>query len=312
MWYKSFGYSKNPLKINPLKEKTSLIGRDKELQEALYYIASGSMVFIECESGNGRTKFLKHIINDFENKIIYVNARKLKKNLDVETYLKKKNSPLKKLFSKKIKNMILVIDNVEELSPINLERLKLFFDNNQLRSVVFTGNSLKKSILPQCIKHRIGNKIISLKPFTNDQVVDIVLEKLESSEEESIISKDLIIFRYAKYKNLREFLIYADLAATKMVEANEEKLLEKYFANAKKAFDVKNYIDESLIDTDGTTIMKIGNYYRNPFKESFCSVCGAIVNLEDKECPECGSKFAKEVKNSRSSSHNKLYYEAKK
>ncbi|MDD3175145.1 MAG: hypothetical protein PHU51_01560 [Candidatus Nanoarchaeia archaeon] len=297
MWFESFGYNYSPFTIKPLKEKTSLIGREKELQDALYFLHTGSMVFVQCEKGNGRTRFLKAIIDEFPGRIIYVDSNKLKKNLDIEELLIRKNGLFGKMFSKLPQEMILLVDNVENLSPVNLERLKFFFDQNNLRSVIFTGDSFKNSNLPDCIKHRIGNKIISLRSLSNDDVKALILERLEFEDGQSFFPSDLVIEVYQKYgNNLKDLLIYSELAATKMVEEGKEKLTSEHFKNLKQEFNIMKYVDESLIDEDGTTIVKVGNYYRNPYKDVFCSVCGAIVSFDEAVCPECGSKFEKEKK----------------
>ena len=77
LWYKKLGYYENPFLINPLKERTELFGQEQQIKDVKYYINSGSIIFIEAPKGAGKTKFLKTIINDFQGRIIYVNAGKI-------------------------------------------------------------------------------------------------------------------------------------------------------------------------------------------------------------------------------------------
>jgi hypothetical protein len=53
--------------------------------------------------------------------------------------------------------------------------------------------------------------------------------------------------------------------------------------------------DAQMLDSDGSKIMKIGEYYRNPDQEMFCGNCGAIVTESDVACPECTASFEDEV-----------------
>jgi len=164
-----------------------------------------------------------------------------------------------------------------------------------LRSIVFVGESIQKSILPDCLKHRIGKRIISLPNLSEKEIVDIIYSRLETNPKDSLIDEELVKDLYIFYNyNLKKLLISCNSAAQKMVEEKEERIEAKHFRNIRPDFDVNEFVNESLIDDDGNTIVKIGQYYRNSFKDSFCSNCGAIVCLTDNECPECGLEFEKE------------------
>lgn len=287
MWYKAYGYSQNPFEINPLKEKTNLIGYEKELDNTIYHISTGSILFIESMRGNGRTKFLKAVIDNFTGKIIYVDAEKLKKNLDIENLLAKKNG---KIFSKLPENMILIIDNADELSNVNYERLKYFFDKNNLRSIVFAGNNFKKSKLPESVKHRIGDNVISLKEIEKDELFKIFINKLETNKDESLVDKETLEKVYIlSNKNIKKTIKTLNLMAEQMAEHQDDKLRFEYLSDIEQ-IDEED-LDESMIDKDGNEIVKVGDYYRNPAKDIFCSNCGAIVTLDDTSCPECLKEF---------------------
>ena len=72
VWYKKLGYYENPFVMNPMKENTPMYGNETQLDDVLYYIKSGSILFVEGAKGTGKTKFLRTVISQFKGRIIYV------------------------------------------------------------------------------------------------------------------------------------------------------------------------------------------------------------------------------------------------
>jgi len=311
VWYKKLGYYENPFLINPLKEETPLFGQDQQVKDVKYYIQSGSMIFVQAPKGGGKTKFLRAIIDSFKGRIIYVNALKLKKNLNVEDLLRKKNGMSGKLFGSKPKDMILMLDNVEELSKVNLERLKFYYDQGFLQSVIFTGTNFKKINFPESLKSRIGKRLVTLNELNKSQALELALQRLDETvdEDEPLISKSLIekIFETSK-KNPRMFLINlhrvfeemhfedADIVDAKHLKVLEDKLDDEDVEELDLALGAEVVREEeSMTDEKGNKILKVGEYYRCPDYDMFCGNCGAIVSEYDKQCPECGAEFENAV-----------------
>jgi ABC-type ATPase involved in cell division len=304
-WHKKIGYYKNPFLCNPHKEHFSLVGNKEELEKATYYISSGSIIFIEGEKGSGKTKFLKTIIKKYPNKIIYINAGKLIKTVNVEDLIRKRNgffSSLKKNLS--IDN-ILIVDNVNELPLINMERLKYLYDQGIVQSIIFAGEKLSKAKLPESMHSRIGKRVIKLQELTVQEAISLVASRLgeQLDDEDAVISKELIeeVFIESK-KNPKTFLINMHRIFEEMVLNNEEKVTQKHLIVLKDKLDeeeVKEFEEEldveesseKYYDKKGNEIIKIGNYYRNLKEDIFCSNCGAIVEVNDSVCPECNSIF---------------------
>jgi len=305
-WYKRLGYYENPFLIKPLQETTLLYGQEKQLTDALYYIRAGSMVFVEAAHGAGKTKFLRNIIEQFKGRIIYVDAMRLKKHLNIEELLRKKNGLKGKLFGSKPKEMILLLDDVDELSLVNLERLKYYFDYGFLHSVVMTGKSFKKIPFSESIVNRIGRRVLKLETMTKDQAIDMVFERLDESkdDDDALISKKQVEKIFSKDSNPRLFLINLHRVFEEMSFEEDEKILDKHLAVLDESLDAEDELDyakalgqeiisveEQLTDNKGNKIMKIGEYYRRPTHEMFCGNCGAIVKRTDVSCPECGAEF---------------------
>jgi replication-associated recombination protein RarA len=306
-WYKKLGYYNNPFILDPFKEKTSWIGDDQVLKDTVYYVRSGSLIFVQGPRGSGKTKLLKSLVDSFKGKIIYVNATRLRKTLNVEELLRNKLGLRGKLFGAKPVDMILFLDNASELSKVNFERIKYYYDQGFLQSVVFTGVDIKKSGFSESMISRIGKRIIQLPSLQEEDAMTIVAKRLgeDINDEDALIGKDHIKKIYAvSKKNHRLFLINAhrvfeelgfdgdDRIETKHLDVLKDKL-EK---SEEEEFEVElqsDFVPHTLSykDESGNPIIEIGDYYRNPAVDMFCSNCGAIVEPDETVCPECESEF---------------------
>ncbi|MFP4195233.1 MAG: hypothetical protein ACLFSN_00525 [Candidatus Woesearchaeota archaeon] len=307
-WYKKLGYYQNPFLINPMREPTRLVGQ--HLQDALYYIRSGNMVMVEGDEGNGKTKFLQSIISNFRGRIIYVNARKLTKTLDMEELLRKKKGLSGKLMGKKPKGMILLLDNANELSEVNLERLKHYFDQGYLQSIIFTAPKMNACAFSDSMYNRIGRRVLRMEPLSEKEATDIAFERLDEDkeDEDALISQELASEVFTKSgKNMKEFLMNLHRVFETMFEDEQETVQKKHLEvldkelgeNEKEELESqlsieKKTMDKELFDEKGNRIVKVGKYYRRPAYEMFCSNCGAIVAEEDEQCPECYAEFETE------------------
>ncbi len=306
-WFKKIGYYENPFLINPLKERTTLYAQDKQLEDALYYTESGTMMFVEAAKGCGKTKFLRKIIDNYTGRIIYVNALKLTKNLNVEELLKKRNGMKGKLFGAKPKNMILLLDNVQELTAVNLERLKYYYDQGFLQSVIFTGESLEAVGFHRSILNRIGKRIVRLAKLSKEDALALVYERLDEDQNDPdvLIAPVLVekIFEKSN-KNPKQFLANLHRVFEEMGFDDAERVSEEHLTVLDEPLEQEDELDlfislgadvvhpqKELVDARGNPLMKVGEYYRCPVYDMFCGNCGAIVKQEDIDCPECGAEF---------------------
>lgn len=131
-------------------------------EEIIYRILSGSIIFIE-DSRQRKRELLNSLILAFRGgkKVAYVNCE-LVKNLNIDNVLMGKYNFITRLFKKKPKGMILFLDNVQELSWKNCERIKYHYDEDNLKSVVLIGRSYENVNIPQSMRHRIGRRVYTL------------------------------------------------------------------------------------------------------------------------------------------------------
>ncbi|MEK6968391.1 MAG: hypothetical protein AABX51_07215 [Nanoarchaeota archaeon] len=205
-WYRKLGFEHDPFTTNP-EADDELVEYQDAINEVAYRIDSGSMAFVEGQAGMGKTALLVQIINRFEGKgrVIYYDCSELKKKVEIDMLMKNRFGFFGRLFNVVPTDMIILLDNVDSLSRANSERIKYYFDQNNIRSVIFAGESFKKSDLPQSIKDRIGIHVITLQPLSDYGAVELVSKRL--GEHNAMISDEAtkLVFTKAS-RNTKKFL----------------------------------------------------------------------------------------------------------
>ncbi len=225
-WYEELDYEENPFKDS---EETELIGYEGVIEEVLYRLDSGNIVCLEGKSGAGKTAVLNSILNKFGGngygKVVYLNGQQLNNGLNIEKLLNKKAGILKRMFHKKPKDMILLLDEVQDISKKNCERIKYYFDNNFVRSVVFTSSNFKKANFTDSLKERIS-KTVKLRDLTEDEAVDIIHSRLGNDE---LIPEEVIkeVFNRSE-RNMKSFLKNCEKLCTFSFENNGKKVLPEH------------------------------------------------------------------------------------
>ena len=174
-WYKKIGLEKNPFKLDPLKQEVIL--DDFIKKELLYRIESGSIIFIKGSEGSGKTTYLKFLIDKFKGnkEVIYFDCKNLEFNLNIKKILLERQNFFDKITKKLPLKMILIIDNVQIMNKKNSERLKYYFDHDFIKSIVFTGTSLKN--FSESLLHRIGKRIIKIKKLDESIALKIINQR---------------------------------------------------------------------------------------------------------------------------------------
>ena len=226
-WYEELDFDENPLK----KNNARFVGNEEVLKEAYYSIVSGNILVIEGAEGTGKTKLLKEVIRKFggQGRVAYVSAKAVDKELNIEDILVKKNGILGMVFKRYPKDMILLLDDVEHISPKNIERIKYFFDSNHLRAVLITTRSYENIHLSESIKQRV-RKVIAMHPVSEFEAVQIFRDTVG----ETILSDRIIKVIYQlSNKNTQKFLnnceqvCKAYVANKNLTEDDVRKLLSR-------------------------------------------------------------------------------------
>ncbi len=184
IWYKRFGYKSNPFERDPFKIDYTLINSVHILEDLLYLVKVGSLAVIQSPEGGGKTTTLRQIVDAFkgQGRVVYIDALKVGKSLDIEDVLNRKNSPLLSFVSsKKPKNMILLLDNVEYLSSTNCEKIKYYFDQNYIQSVVFATSNYESFQISQSLKDRIMNQVFTLPAINKYDALRIIRNRFSDA-----------------------------------------------------------------------------------------------------------------------------------
>jgi len=262
---------------DPFKTNYELIGRDEEAKEIIYRINSGSMLLIEAKEGFGKTALLKYAIDNFKGKgkVIYVDANKLNKRLDIASLLKRKP-----------KGMILLIDNVQYLSKKNNEKIKFNYDEDKIKSVIFTTTSYSLVNFSDAIRDRIGKNIIRLKRHDHKHVLEIISQRIGNSV---MLPDDVIKELYYDSENLKEILIKCKLLC-KYAKENGREIVD-----IKDISKIKFKEEEQEEQTDicpecREKLIKVNEHWRCRNCDRYCKNCGSLIDKEDDSCPECSVK----------------------
>jgi len=224
LWFRKFGFFNNPFTIKPAPFDNKIFGQEKLTEDLSYLIPAGNMIFLEGPLGTGKTSMMHKIIEQYRGKkrVIFFSCNRIEHDLNIEELLKGKYGFWGRLFGLKPKNMIVLLDEAQDLSEANTERIKYFFDQGNIKSVVFTGTSFKDTNFHDSVKERIGSNIIKVKELTEEESVDLVRNRIGENE---LVSDEIIrrVFLLSN-KNPRRMLQNLDRLAKEAVDRHEKEI----------------------------------------------------------------------------------------
>lgn len=215
-WYNQLGFYNNPFCIKPAVFHDEVYGSNGLVDEIFDKIRAGSVLFISGDYGQGKTTVLKKIISEFggKKKVVYYSCNRSENGLDVGKLLKGGRGFFQKLVGKNPKNMVLLLDEVQDLNAEDCENLHKYFDNHDFKSIVLVGKDYKEVSFGNGLKNLIGKNIISLNKLSNEDAVALVRKRIGNLK---ILSDEIIKQLYKKsdsnprrlLKNCEEVCKYA-------------------------------------------------------------------------------------------------------
>lgn len=180
-WYNQLGFYNNPFSIKPAAFHDEILGDNGVVDGVLDRIRSGSVLFVDGEYGAGKTTILKRIIHEFggKRKVVYYSCNRSENGLDVERLANGGRSFFKKIFGSDSKNMILLLDEVQDLGEKDCESLYQSFSDKVFRSIVLVGKDFKRvNFGNNGLKNLVGSNVIKMKKFDNDGAVEFVRKRI--------------------------------------------------------------------------------------------------------------------------------------
>ena len=238
MWYEDLNFIENPFTDT---QNTELIGYGDVVEDLLYNLGASNIIVLEGKEGSGKTALLKKAINNFKGhgKVVYLNGDKID-DPNIENVLINKYGFFGRIFNRMPDDMILLMDEVENLDEKNLERIKYFYDQNYIRSIVFTSKDLKKINLSAILKDRVA-KTITLKDLGDGEAYRIIKSRLGNKE---LFSKDDVSLLFkGSGKNVKKFLenceAVAKLIVERKLEKADEEILKEVLGEKEKVVEEK-------------------------------------------------------------------------
>ncbi len=224
IWYEKLGFRENPFSINPKKNHDKLINMDEIIEEIFYRIESSSMLVVEGAPESCKTTVLMIAAKKFGGmkNVAYVDCKILDKNLNITHVLQDKYGLLGRLMNKKPKNMILLLDNVHELSRKNTERIKYYFDQNYIKSIIFTTERYSKAKFSDSLRDRIGKRVVKIPQLEEYDAVEIIRKRIGESE---LLNEELIkkIFKISEF-SAKRFLDNCSKAAEAAAKKGRKRI----------------------------------------------------------------------------------------
>lgn len=296
VWYRKRGYTTNPFSVDPFATPF-LVGLEELQEEVFYCIASGSMMAIEGGSGLGKTSLLYYAIHHFRGKgqVIYVDACAMDARLNIERVLKDKNGWFGRLFNAYPKNMILLLDNADQLSLVNCERIKYFYDENVIRSVVFTVENYEKAPFSESICNRINRNVFELMPLTEEYALKMIRER---QHKKTIIEEDVAKILFAYCRGSPALLLeMCSLIGKNIVEMGTTNVDHQVIAQIAHEYtrDEEEKSKKRVCATCQTQLMHVRGHVRCPVCDKFCKSCGVLIRNDEYSCPKCDTLVEEHV-----------------
>jgi replication-associated recombination protein RarA len=233
LWYRQLGFKENPFSIKPAVFGNKLVGYDHIINELWYRIDAGGMVFLEGSLGSGKTSLLKLIEDKYRGlqRVWYFSCNQIKED-DIGDLLLSRVGFWQRVFGIKPKGMIVLLDEVEELSSDSVEKIKFLFDEDTVKSVVFTGVSYSQVEFSESVKERINRSVIRLDTLKPEEAVHVVRNRVRDNP---ILNDDMIkdVFKVSK-ANPRKLLYNCEHVCRYAVLHNAPTVTKEHIAMVAK------------------------------------------------------------------------------
>lgn len=207
-WYHEVGFFNNPFSIKPAAFHNELFGNASAISEIIKKMSKTGIVFISGEFGTGKTTVLKKIITEFRGnslvgkKVIYYNCNQSEKSIDYDKLLVNASGFLGRLFRIRKKDMIILLDEMQDMNKKDMEQVKEYYDNGFFSSVVLV-SKYENVALSKGLEYDVNGNKFKLGNMTKNDAVKMVRKRIGNL---SFLSDDIIVQIFCEDGNSRSFL----------------------------------------------------------------------------------------------------------
>ena len=200
LWYKSYGFKANPLSVKP-RVDLDLVGLDETREGVYNSVRKGELCFLYSDVGFGKSTFLQQLVNTFKGKyrIITVSCNRKDKALPIDQMLVKANGLSGKVFRRKAKNILLVIDEAQELYDYDQKKLLEYYYFGFFRCIVFAGTRMR--FIPE-LREELERRTFELDVLNPRHALTLVRSRIG----DRLLSDEAILHLYTFDQNPRGFL----------------------------------------------------------------------------------------------------------
>ncbi|MBI2145382.1 ATP-binding protein [Candidatus Woesearchaeota archaeon] len=176
VWFRKFGFSRNPFNIKPAAFSYELVGT--RVDGVLSSIEEGKVLFVEAPLGYGKTTLLKSIIHRYggNRKVIYAHSLN-SEGIDVKGLLKR-SSFASFITGSLPSGMILVVDESQNAHPDSLSEISEFYRSGNIRAVVFFGTKYRKDLFSSSLGQVMNGDVIRLSGPTPEQAISMIRSRI--------------------------------------------------------------------------------------------------------------------------------------
>jgi replication-associated recombination protein RarA len=177
MWWKEYGFSKNPLDIRP---NENLVGVDDIIKKVKDSIINGEIFLLYGPIGSGKTSLAFKIKRDLSDdyNVIYINGE-YEKDKDIDEIIEE-NKYIKFLFFKFENKLpiVLILDEYYNFPEDLSKKLKYLYDNKIVHSIMLIQPSPQVMNATLSFLNRLYRKI-EMKFPPEDEILKLINKKLK-------------------------------------------------------------------------------------------------------------------------------------
>ena len=207
-WYNELGFHSNPFSIKPAAFHNELFGNKTVIARIIKKIEERGIVFIFGDFGAGKTTVLKRIIGKFRGedfgvkKIVYYNCNQSEASIDYDKLLVGAGGFFSRFFGIRQRDMMILLDEMQDMNKRDLEKVKEYYDNGFFRSVVFVSKS-DDIEMPEDLDNEVGENIFVLGDMNKNEAILMIRKRIGDLK---FLGDDMILDIFKRDKNSRSFL----------------------------------------------------------------------------------------------------------